>query len=257
MERQEEKPFRPGYFQLVRRNSYNFIFAGKLLVLYELSQLLLSGELQVTNAIDSLFKQAFAAIPQGTLYVSLGLLLIGLFVLAQDHRQGYKIRLGVFGWMWAESLLWALVVFFNLSLLVRYLPLNMSLAVGTNGLLPMLAGSGITYAQKLSLSLGAGFYEELFFRLILVKLILLGLVFAGMRRDGLGTQFLVVLITAILFSLAHFQFVIGGAGDAWGWYPFFYRAAFGVIMSLLLLLRGFGITAWTHALYDILVFTLV
>lgn len=243
----EEKAPRPGYFALVQRPSYNFVFAGILLGLYELSQLLVSGDYKVTNAIDALFQYAFAQVPNGTLWVSVGLAAIGLYYVWQDHRQGYKLDGETLGWMWAESAVWSLVIYFNLALIVSYIPME-SLANSLSG--------QPSYWQNLSLSLGAGFYEELFFRFILVKVTVFGLSLAGMEAKSPGTKVLTVLITAILFSLAHFSFVLGDMGDPWGWYPFLYRTFFGVLMSLLLLFRGFGITAWTHALYDVLVFTI-
>ena len=34
--------------------------------------------------------------------------------------------------------------------------------------------------------------------------------------------------------------------------PFTFRLVAGLLLNALYLLRGFGITAWTHALYDVL-----
>jgi hypothetical protein len=231
---------RPGYFTLTRRNSYNFVFAGILLALYELSKLTFTGPQQVVNAIDKLMKWFFELIPNGTLYVSVGLAVIGLFYIVRDFQQGYKLQAGTLFYMWVESLVWAAVIYFNLSLLIGWLG-------------PMSVGKGTTFWQDLSLSLGAGFYEEFFFRLILVKLTFFGLMIAGMEAKSPLTQVVTVLLTATIFSLVHFDFILGSLGDPWSWYAFFFRAAFGVLMSLLLVFRGFGITAWTHALYDVLV----
>ena len=53
---------------------------------------------------------------------------------------------------------------------------------------------------------------------------------------------------ALVFSAFHY---IGPYGDALELGSFTFRAVAGVLFSSLYLLRGFGITAWTHALYDV------
>ena len=59
-----------------------------------------------------------------------------------------------------------------------------------------------------------------------------------------------VLVGATVFSLFHY---VGPFGDRFGTYSFLFRALMGVFFSALYLTRGFGITAWTHALYDVFV----
>jgi len=44
---------------------------------------------------------------------------------------------------------------------------------------------------------------------------------------------------------------VGPYADGWQLQSFIYRALSGVTFSAIYLLRGFGITAWTHALYDV------
>jgi hypothetical protein len=97
------------------------------------------------------------------------------------------------------------------------------------------------------LSLGAGIYEELLFRVVLVSL------FAWVARRVFGWRPLTAgttatLAGALVFSAFHY---IGPYGDAWELYSFVFRAIAGVFFSALYLTRGFGITAWTHALYDV------
>jgi hypothetical protein len=57
------------------------------------------------------------------------------------------------------------------------------------------------------------------------------------------------MVGALVFSLFHY---IGPYGDPFQIPSFTFRAIAGVLFSGLYLLRGFGITAWTHALYDVL-----
>jgi hypothetical protein len=59
------------------------------------------------------------------------------------------------------------------------------------------------------------------------------------------------LLAALLFSAFHY---VGPYGDPWTLSSFVFRFLAGLLFSVLFLLRGFGIAAWTHALYDIFLF---
>jgi hypothetical protein len=102
-------------------------------------------------------------------------------------------------------------------------------------------------ATQLMISLGAGLYEELLFRVLLVGglALLAGKGFGWEpRRAGLFA----VVVGALIFSLFHY---VGPYGDPFELSSFTFRAIAGVLFSGLYLVRGFGITAWTHALYDV------
>ncbi|MHC5060925.1 MAG: CPBP family glutamic-type intramembrane protease [Planctomycetota bacterium] len=102
--------------------------------------------------------------------------------------------------------------------------------------------------------IGAGIYEELVFRLILICLLLLMLEdFLGMNRPK--SIILAVLISAVLFSAHHHIFFVNGrlgAGEIFSVGRFIFRALAGVYFAVLFAVRGFGITAGTHAFYNIL-----
>jgi hypothetical protein len=57
-----------------------------------------------------------------------------------------------------------------------------------------------------------------------------------------------VMVGALVFSAFHY---VGPYGDPLELGSFTFRAVAGILFSALFLLRGFGITAWTHALYDV------
>ena len=78
-------------------------------------------------------------------------------------------------------------------------------------------------------------------------------VFAVLARVGFGwapwaSGVFAVMVGAVVFSAFHY---IGPYGDVLELGSFTFRAVAGVLFSALYLLRGFGITAWTHALYDV------
>jgi hypothetical protein len=99
----------------------------------------------------------------------------------------------------------------------------------------------------LMISLGAGIYEELLFRVLLVGLIAwIGNKVLGLRPLVAGI--IATVLGALIFSAFHY---IGPFGDRWDVYSFVFRSIAGLFFSGLYLLRGFGITAWTHALYDV------
>jgi hypothetical protein len=59
-----------------------------------------------------------------------------------------------------------------------------------------------------------------------------------------------VVVGALLFSAFHY---VGALGEPLRLDSFVFRAIAGLAFSVLYLTRGFGITAWTHALYDVVV----
>ena len=95
---------------------------------------------------------------------------------------------------------------------------------------------------------GAGIYEELLFRLILVPIAMavVGLAIAPRRPKII----VVLVVTSALFSLAHY---VGPHGEDFAVYTFVFRFIAGGIFALLFIFRGFGIAVGTHALYDIFV----
>jgi membrane protease YdiL (CAAX protease family) len=58
------------------------------------------------------------------------------------------------------------------------------------------------------------------------------------------------VISSLLFALAHH---VGANGELFDTYCFIFRFIAGVFFSILFIYRGFGITAGSHAAYDILV----
>jgi hypothetical protein len=96
--------------------------------------------------------------------------------------------------------------------------------------------------------IGAGIYEEVLFRLILfsglaflLRLVLLPPVIA-LPLAAAGS--------AALFSAAHH---VGPFGEAFDSYVFLFRMLAGMYFAAVYRLRGFGVAAGAHALYDVVV----
>jgi membrane protease YdiL (CAAX protease family) len=101
-----------------------------------------------------------------------------------------------------------------------------------------------------ALSLGAGLFEEFAFRVVLLT-VLLGL-FRLVLRPAWAAACAIVL-AALIFSLAHYG---GALGEVFDLRSFLYRWLAGLLFTLLYYQRGFAITAYAHALYDVWVLLL-
>jgi len=102
--------------------------------------------------------------------------------------------------------------------------------------------------------IGAGIYEELIFRLVLMCILMI-LFQDLMRFDHKNSIVLSVLISAALFSAHHHIVFVNGqfAPTApFNWTEFGFRTIAGVYFAILFAIRGFGVTAGTHAFYDII-----
>jgi hypothetical protein len=234
------------YWEESRSHRYSLVFALPLLLLYEALEAFAPVRLRggvVRNGADVILTSLFTALfgPRGPM-VFMALVIGGALVLIWRDRRADPVRPHYFALMLAESCLLALVfgVVVGVATVQVLGPLR-SLAAGAPG----LGGSAL---ERLTLSLGAGLYEELLFRVVLVALISNGLRLLGFSRLAAGV--VAVLAGALLFSAFHY---VGGLGEPLRLDSFVFRAIAGVAFSALYLTRGFGITAWTHALYDVAV----
>jgi hypothetical protein len=83
---------------------------------------------------------------------------------------------------------------------------------------------------------------------VLVAVISNALRLIGFSRVTSGV--VAVVVGALLFSAFHY---VGPLGEPLRLESFVFRFLAGLGFSALYLTRGFGITAWTHALYDVAV----
>ena len=96
--------------------------------------------------------------------------------------------------------------------------------------------------------IGAGVYEEVMFRLLLVPAAFL--VFRRFEFPSKWAAVMAAVCTSFLFAIAHH---IGPSAEALNLFAFSFRAAAGLFFASIFLLRGFGITVGCHAAYDLLV----
>lgn len=232
------------YWQLTRAPRYSLTFALPLLLAYEALAVLLSGDglTGVRNGADVLLKSLFVTFGGRGGLITFGVVLVGagaVLVWRDIRKSGWpkgKVLLSMTG----ESVVYALA-FGSVAAVLTGLLLS-----GIPGL-SLVQFSRFDLPTQLMISLGAGLYEELLFRVILVSgLAVFGRVVLGWSSRGASV--FAVLVGALVFSWFHY---IGPYGDPFALGSFTFRAIAGVLFSGLYLLRGFGVTAWTHALYDV------
>ena len=102
--------------------------------------------------------------------------------------------------------------------------------------------------------IGAGIYEELVFRLILI--IALMVLFQDIFQLGHKISIILsVFISAALFGAYHHIVYLEGQfiqSSPFNWAEFGFRTIAGIYFAVLFAIRGFGITAGAHAFYDII-----
>jgi hypothetical protein len=196
------------------------------------------------NGADVLLQDAFFAVFGRYEPIAFAVAVIGpaMWLVARDLRSGRRLVPGVFVGMLAESCLLAAVFGTVIGTITTHL-LHFRMMIGPLAHTPL--------ATRIMLALGAGIYEELLFRVILVSGIA-AIAERLLKWQRTPASIVAVVISATIFSAFHY---IGPYGDPFRVDSFLFRLLGGVAFSVVYLVRGFGITAWTHALYDVLVLT--
>jgi hypothetical protein len=109
----------------------------------------------------------------------------------------------------------------------------------------------------LVMSLGAGFYEELVFRVGIFALLgqLVSLAIIASPKPWKKALFWLgwAIASALLFSAWHH---VGDLGEPFTQKAFVFRWVSGLVFTLIFTLRGFATVVWTHTLYDVWVMVL-
>ncbi len=257
------------YFQ-ESKDPYNAILLVlPLFVLYQLGVLGAGG---VRNGVDfmtdiliNVVKVAFTLFgspdADGTIRASNSEVLVGYVVanlvigvglagVVWALRDKGTFRPKIWPWVLLESLIYA--IFFGAAVngLMRLSGLSGLLAISG----PSLAtgGEGMNPFQAFIMSIGAGLYEEIVFRLLLMS----GLFWVLHKKINLGSivaAVVAVLVSSIIFSAVHH---IGALGDPFTLSVFLFRFFAGVLLAAIFSVRGFAVAVYTHAIYDVIILVL-
>ena len=233
------------YHRHTRSLAVSFLFILPLLVVYEMGMLILRPA-TVSWAGDVLRWLLHGAFGRwGALAFNLAVIVaIAAALIATRRtagaRRGGGVNLDFFPTLLAESLAYAAVIMMVVPLVIRYaLPLAQALPHGENGTL-----------DNLVLSVGAGIYEEIVFRLGLMSVIYL--VVLKLTRESWFATVLAIFFSSVLFSVAHY---LGGIEMPAGEFirSFSFRTISGIIFAAIYINRGLAAACYTHAFYDVLV----
>lgn len=199
--------------------------------------------LDVRNAADvvtrELVQLAQHSLPAyGGLTLAIGATFAGILIVAGREHELHWQR---FLWVALEGIAYAVAMRFVASYVVGSLPAIVG--VTELGLRDRFAG--------LVMSLGAGFYEEIAFRVLLFGLgakVLLWLfpVPTPFKRALITVGW--ALVAAAVFSGWHY---VGELGDPFELRSFVFRWVCGLVFTVIYAFRGFAPAVWTHTLYDI------
>lgn len=229
------------YFSSTHSLLYSYLISLPLLLLYEaliyLSQP--DTEQAVRISVDVWIKTLFSYIGRDVLSITLILVaLLGVVILYRERNRLSTLKLSYFFTMLIEASVYAFV-------------LGLLISTAISGLLQVVQPTPVeqlSVFQQLALSLGAGLYEELFFRVILVSVLLF--IFKKIFSKKFVAFGLAMILAAGIFSFVHY---IGAFGDPFTFGSFLFRFLFGLALNAIYIWRGFGIAAWTHAIYDLIV----
>jgi membrane protease YdiL (CAAX protease family) len=159
-------------------------------------------------------------------------ILLGWHIVRNDS---WVTHIGYLAGMAVESFLYAiplraLALFFS-----HYLPLH-----------PIQDNS----RALLVLSIGAGIYEEMLFRLVAFCLMHF-LIFDCFKMEKARGFLLMVVISSVTFSAYHYL-----GAERFEWRSFAFRTIAGIYFAAIFIWRGFGVTAGAHAAYDISTFAI-
>ncbi|MCH8328742.1 MAG: CPBP family intramembrane metalloprotease, partial [Candidatus Marinimicrobia bacterium] len=221
---------------------YSLVIILPLAALYQLLAWLVNfgSDTELRNGADVLLRTALELFGLGAPKIMGALVLAamaGVWLWQRHAHDDEPLEAGVLALMVAESIFWA-------GLLLGAL-----LAADTL----LLTNRADTVLQMALLSIGAGIYEEAVFRLVLISLLMLFFTQALLWHK-IPSALLAVAGAGVIFSLFHY---VGPMGEPFSWNTMAYRSVAGVLLGGLFIWRGFGITAYTHTVYDLFVLGLM
>jgi membrane protease YdiL (CAAX protease family) len=237
----------PDYLRSTRSAYYGVVAALPLLLAYELLLMVAGSEggWQVRNAGDVWLRTLLASLEVSPAHASLVMILLLLLAVPFVRRRDVPLRGSYVALLLAESFAYSLGLGLLINIILQFIFTAIPSAILSRALIPAALTLGSGTARGLALALGAGLFEEFIFRVLLLGALL------WLTRLILPhhlASVVAIVLAALLFSAAHY---LGPLGDRFTFVSFLFRFVAGLIFTGLYFLRGFAVTAYAHAFYDI------
>jgi hypothetical protein len=236
-----------GYWFAARRPLQILVFLLPLIIAYEicLALLLPTEDRQHVNTVEAhrrlLDFFAQLGVPRtGGLFLGGLVIILVLLIWHLLLRERWRIDPLVAVLMAIESFLLAIPLLL-LGQLIAHHAIGASLPAQTS-----FADLGLF--SQMAISVGAGLYEELVFRMVMIAVLHTLLVDVGKIPHTAGAT-IAILVSAVAFTFYHDLHT--ATGELSGRRVVFYLVA-GLYFGVIYVLRGFGIVVGAHALYDII-----
>lgn len=231
------------YWNETRRPLVCLVFAAPLLVVYEVG--VWTFPQAARNGADVWMRGWLGAVGLSGAVVLPAVVVGVLLAWHYTSRQPWRVPRGVLLGMVGESVL----VGFALRVFARLFAPVFSLfqLPGDDARIAMAAGPLNRLLQRVIEFIGAGVYEEVLFRLVLLSA-LIAIFSHQLPRPR--AVLLAAVVSSVMFAAAHH---VGALGEDFYFSVFLFRLLAGGLFAAIFLYRGFGIAIGAHAVYDVLV----
>ena len=224
------------YFHRSKSLANSFLFILPLLVLYEVG-IAMQGT-RIKNTADVIVKTPLILFGKNASLIFNSLVIAFLVVSVFYIEKEYRLNFQIFIPMFLESVVYALFMGYALGFVVYKV------------LFPYILAKPFSTSiwMGIVLSVGAGVYEEIVFRLFLLTL--LYYIFVTLLKINKPISVIISIISgALIFTGMHY---VGTLSDSFTYTNFTFRLLSGVFLSAVFMFRGLGIAVYTHAIYDVL-----
>ena len=219
---------------------YSLIIVLPIIIIYEILIFSMnkSDIIGIRNGADVLFRQFFALFGIfGFYFVGFVIMVVLIFIFAfnKSRKIQFSINFQFILLMLMESIIYAYILRVVMDKML---------------MISLMDVDSLSKKEMFAMCLGAGIYEEFIFRFMIMQAVFLvsKQVFKMRKATAIAMG---ILISALIFSGFHY---IGEFGDQIQLLTFLFRFFAGMILSVIFLLRGYGIAVYTHTIYDLLLF---
>lgn len=224
------------YLKSSRSIHYSLILVLPVLAIYEAGVFFLFRDsfFEMRNTGEVLIRSFFTRINLSNPYIISGiLLLVFMAVMIRGYRIEKKpgVHANFLVYMLIESMFWGSTLYITLHLFAE-IPLQM-----------------MTLEDKMAnmnLAIGAGIFEELIFRMVIITAIFIVLQ-QGVGVSENASKITSILLAAIIFAGFHLFM------ETFSPNVFAQRVFGGLFLGVLYTFRGYGISAYAHIIYNFLI----